>query len=254
LWFKADRLQWLDLLTATPCQHLIFDADLGELESLINSPDIIKTWRSRIYVAMPPFIEEPKLALWRGIVEKCLSLGIRSFAVSNVGHFPLVKGAERIVSDSPLWCLNRFTHAELSGRGIDKFIFSWEDEYLNIRDCVCPPLSSGIISGVAPIYGRPPLFISRMTPAVNIGETAVDPHGGEFFVSAKNGLYYTLPKTPVCLFAKRKKLSDCGVNEFLIDISFHEPSYELIGTLMNGFKQCIRIDGSTIFNFKAGLK
>ncbi|MDR2592705.1 MAG: U32 family peptidase [Chitinispirillales bacterium] len=254
LWFKADRLQWLDFLTATPCQRLIFDADLGELESLINSHDVVKIWRSRISVALPPFIEELKLALWRGIVEKCLSVGLRSFTVSNVGHFPLVKGAERIISDSLLWCLNRFTQVELSGRGVSRFIFSWEDEYLNIRDSVYPPPVSNAISGVAPIYGRPPLFISRIKPPLPCGETAVDPHGGAFFVSTKNDLCYTLPKTPVCLFAKRKKLSECGVNDFLIDLSFHEPSYELMGALMSGYKQNIRIDGSTIFNFKAGLK
>ena len=254
LWFKTDRLQWLDFLTATPCQRLIFDADLVELESLINTPDAVKTWRSRISIALPPFIEEPKLPIWRDIIEKCLSLGLRSFTVSNVGHFPLVKGAERIVSDSLLWCLNRFTQAELLTRGVDKFVFSWEDEYLNIRDSVCPTPLSSAISGVAQIYGRPPLFISRMKPPLPCGETAVDPRGGAFFVSTKNGLYYTLPIAPVCLFAKRKKLSECGVNDFLIDLSFHEPSYELIGALMDGYKQGVRIDGGTIFNFKAGLK
>ena len=258
LWFKADRLQWLDLLTATPCQRLIFDADLGEIESLISSPDVIKTWRSRISIALPPFIEEPRSALWRGVVERCLSVGLRSFTVSNVGHFPLVKGAERIVSDSLLWCLNRFAQAELSARGVDKFVFSWEDEYLNIRDATYPSPpqlpASAAISGIAPVYGRPPLFISRMKPPLSCGETAVDPHGGAFFVSTKNGLCYTLPAAPVCLFAKRKKLSECGVNDFLIDLSFHEPSYELIGMLMNGYKQGVRIDGGTIFNFKAGLK
>jgi len=254
LWFKTDRLQWLDFLTATPCQRLIFDADLGELESLMSSPDVIKTWRSRIFIALPPFIEEPKLPLWRYIIEKCLSIGLRSFTVSNVGHFQLVKGAERIVSDSILWCLNRFTQAELLTRGVDKFVFSWEDEYLNIRDAIYPPPASAAISGVAPIYGRPPLFISRMKPPLPCGETAVDPRGGAFFVSTKNGLYYTLPTAPVCLFAKRKKLSECGVNNFLIDLSFHVPSYELIGALMSGYKQNIRIDGGTIFNFKAGLK
>jgi len=254
LWFKADRLQWLDLITATPCQRLIFDSDIDEIESLIDSPDIVKTWRSRISIALPPFIEEPKLTRWRDVVEKCLSAGLRSFTVSNVGHFQLVMGADRLVADSLLWCLNRFTQEELFWRGVDRFVFSWEDEYLNIRDNVCPPPLSGAISGVAPIYGRPPLFISRMIPAINIGETAVDPHGGAFFVSTKNGLYYTLPTTPVCLFAKRKKLSECGVNDFLIDVSFHEPNYELIGALMSGYKQGIRVDGGTIFNFKAGLK
>ncbi|WP_461251900.1 peptidase U32 family protein, partial [Treponema sp. R8-4-B8] len=197
LWFKVDSLQWLDMITATPCQRLIFDAGIAELESLISAREAIKTWRSRISIALSPFIEEPKLNLWRDIIDKCLSLGLRSFTVSNVGHFPLVKGADSLVSDSLLWCMNRFTQAELHRHGVGKFVFSWENEYLNIRDSVCPPPSSNTVSGVAQIYGRPPLFISRMKPALPCGETAADPHGGAFFVSTKNDLYYTLPATPV---------------------------------------------------------
>ncbi|MDR2693607.1 MAG: hypothetical protein LBB74_05265, partial [Chitinispirillales bacterium] len=99
-----------------------------------------------------------------------------------------------------------------------------------------------------------PLFISRLKPAVDCSETVTDPHGNAFFVSTKNGLYYTLPATPVCLFAKRKKLSECGINEFLIDVSFHEPDYCLMGELIRGYKDGVRVEGGTIFNFKAGLK
>jgi putative protease len=248
LWFKADNIEWLDFIIATPCQRLIFDADISEIETLIDTPGAVKTWRSRIFVALPPFIEEPKLALWRDIIKRCRAVGLNSFAVSNAGHFRLVNKADRIVSDAPLWCLNRFTQKELHARGVDRFVFSWEDEYLNIRDTACNA------NGVAQLYGRPPLFISRLKPALGVSETAVDPDGNVFFISAKNGLYYTLPTTPVCLFAKRKKLSECGVNDFLIDVSFHEPDFELAGTLVRGFKECVRVGGGTVFNFKAGLK
>jgi hypothetical protein len=44
------------------------------------------------------------------------------------------------------------------------------------------------------------------------------------------------------------------VNEFLIDVSFHEPDYGLTGALINGFKDGVRIGDGTVFNFKAGLK
>jgi putative protease len=260
LWFKADNAEWLDIISATPCRRLIFDADISKIEALIDTPAAVKTWRSRISVALPPFIEEPRLVLWQGIIDKCVSVGIRSFTVSNIGHIPLVKhvcnGAGRIVADSLLWCMNRFTRAELSEHGVDESVFSWEDEYLNIRDNVYPPATAtgGGMLSVAPVYGRPPLFISRMKPAIDAGETAVDPHGNAFVVSTKNGLYYTLPVTPVCLFAKRKKLSECGVSDFLIDVSFHEPDYRLMNTLINGFKDGVRIGDGTIFNFKAGLR
>jgi putative protease len=304
LWFKADKLYWLDAISATPCEHLIFDADISELESLLDSPSIVKAWRSRISIALPPFIEEPKLAFWRGVVKKCLSSGISSFTISNIGHFPLVAGAETLTAGSQLYCLNRFAQRELADRGVGGFVFSHEDEYLNIRNSVDPVSASTQNSGSAstrkstptstrqstsapapkpapapmlastpsstptpilgifPIYSAPPLFVSRMKPAIDTGATAVDPHGNEFFVAAKNGLYYTLPRAPVCLFAKRKRLSESGIENFLIDVSFHgdpagaggDGGYGLVSELVRGFKDGVRAAGSGAFNFKAGLR
>jgi len=250
LWFRADCIGWLDFLAASPCQRLIFDADIGEIESLLNYPEIIRIWRSRICVALPPFIEEPRLNVWRGIVERCLSAGLESFAISNIGHFPIVKGAKYIVADAPISCLNRFTQEYLKSHGVNSFVFSYEDEYLNIRNTACSPTG---IAGIAPIYCKPPLFISRMPPAVECGITVADPHNNSFFVSKKNNLYYTLPNTPMCLFAKRKKLSECGIENFLIDVSFQKPDHDTLNKLIHGFKNSIRVDNGSIFNFKAGL-
>jgi len=250
LWFRADCIEWLDYLAASPCQRLIFDADVGEIELLLNYPEIVRIWRSRIIIALPPFIEETRLDFWRPVVKKCLYAGIESFAVSNVGHFPLVKGAKYIVADAPLWCLNRFTQEYLKSLGVNSFVFSYEDEYLNIRN-TCQPME---IAGIAPVYCKPPMFISRMPPAIACGTTVTDPHNNSFTVSQKNNLYYTLPNTPVCLFAKRKKLSECGIENFLIDVSFHKPNHDTLNKLVQGFKDSIRIDNGSIFNFKAGLR
>jgi len=253
LWFKADRTDWLDIISATPCKYLIFDADVREINKLLDNPATIKTWRSRIVVAIPPFIDECNLGFWRNIIKECLSAGLQSFTISNAGHFPIVNGAKRLVADAPLWCVNRFTQKELEARGVGEFVISYEDEYLNIRntaDCI----DSTAISGIAPVYGKPPMFISRMPPGINCDTVVTDPHGGKFFVARKNGLYYTLPDTPMCLFAKRKKLSECGIENFLIDVCFHTPDYEIINKLITGFRDGVRVENGTLFNFKAGLR
>jgi putative protease len=232
---------------------------------LINSAGIIKTWRSRICIALPPFIEETRLGFWRGVVKRCLSAGLESFAISNVGHFQLVKGAKFMAACAPLSCLNRFTMEYLKSRGVNMFVFSYEDEFINIRNTLSPIGIEGIsnvkntyttvgIAGIAPVYGKPPLFISRMPPAVECGATVTDPHGNSFSVSTKNNLYYTTPNTPMCLFAKKKKLSECGIENFLIDVSFQKPDYDTLNKLVQGFKNGIRIDNGSLFNFKAGLR
>jgi putative protease len=247
LWFKADKTEWLDILNASPCRHLIFDADISEINNFLDDPNLIKTWRSRISIALPPFIDEAKIKVWHKIVEKCLSAGLQSFTISNIGHFPLVKGTKQVTADALLWCLNRFTQSSLISCGVAQFIYSYEDEYLNIRDTAAP-------IGIAPIYGRPPLFISRMPTPVKCDTVLSDPHNNKFFVSAKNNLYYTLPQSPMCLFAKREKLSSCGIENFLIDLCFHKPDRDLVNKLVTGFKDGVRMEKSTIFNFKAGLR
>jgi putative protease len=200
-----------------------------------------------MFVSLPPFIDETKLKFWRGIVDRCLAAGLQSFAVSNAGHFPLVKGAKEVVADAPLWCVNRFTQRELFALGAGKFVYSCEDEYLNIRN-------SAAAAGIVPVYGKPPLFISRMPPGTACDTEMTDPHGNRFTVCVKNGLYYTLPVTPMCLFAKREKLSSCGIENFLIDLSFHTPDYGTANRLITGFKTGTRTDNGSIFNFKAGLR
>ncbi|MCL2218349.1 MAG: U32 family peptidase [Chitinispirillia bacterium] len=246
LWFKADNIGWLEVLNASPCQHLIFDADINELNVLIDSPGIIKTWRSRIFIALPPFIEETKINFWRDTVKKCMAVGLQSFAISNIGHFPLVNKPKNIIADALIWCLNRFTQKELAARGVSKFVYSYEDEFLNIRNTAAD-------TGIVPLYGNPPLFISRMAPGIDNNRVIADPHGSKFIVRTKNNLYYTLPATPMCLFAKREKLSSCGISDFLIDVSFINPDYDTANRLITGFKDGVRVDNGTIFNFKAGL-
>ncbi|MDR2728149.1 MAG: U32 family peptidase [Chitinispirillales bacterium] len=246
-WLRADSLKWLEILDPSACKYLVFDADLKELESLITTPKILKTWRSRLFIALAPFIEETRLEIWRNIVEKCISAGLRSFALSNAGHFVLVKGAKNLMVQAPLWSLNRFTQKELEKSGVHWFEYSPEDDFMNIRAAASP-------KGVVTLYSKPPLFISRVPPPVVKNAVFTDPHKNSFFTKVKNSLCYTLPQTPVCLFAKREKLMNCGIENFLIDLNFHEPNHNFFEKTISSFKSNIKIEESTLFNFKLGLK
>jgi putative protease len=92
-----------------------------------------------------------------------------------------------------------------------------------------------------------------MPTPINRDTVVTDPHDNKFFVAVKNNLYYTLPQSQMCLFARRERLSNCGIENFLIDLCFHEPDYEIVNKLVIGFKGGVKVENSTIFNFKAGL-
>jgi len=181
------------------------------------------------------------------ILQKCHRLGLHSFALFNAAHFNLVSGAERVMADSPLWCLNTAAQAQLQSWGADRFVYSPEDEILNIRAAASP-------KGVAILFGKPNLFISRMHPGADLGKMMKDPHGNRFAVQEKNRLYYTIAENPLCLFAKRAKLQSCGIHSFLIDLSFHQPDYSFAGMLISHYRASTRVEGGSISNFKAGLK
>jgi len=247
IWFKVDNLKWLEILEPSICKHLIFDADLKEIELLLSSSKTVNKWKSKIFIALAPFIEETKLEIWRNQIEKCKNAGLQSFALSNASHFLLTDKAKNLMIQTPLWSLNRFAQKEFEKRGVQWFEYSPEDDFMNIRAAVSQ-------KGIVTLYSKPPLFISRVPPPAGKNTVFTDSHKNSFFTKVKNSLCYTLPQTPVCLFAKREKLMSCGIQNFLIDLNFHEPDSKLSNELISSFKLNMKIEDSTLFNFKLGLK
>ncbi|MDR0306670.1 MAG: U32 family peptidase [Chitinispirillales bacterium] len=247
IWFRADSVAWLTILNINACKNLIFDADIKEIEQLLSNPEVLKRWRPKLFIAPPPFIEESKLDVWHSIIKKCRGAGLQSFAVSNAGHFELVKEAKHLSAQTPLWSLNRLTQKELQKRYVEWFEYSSEDDFINLR-------AASSIKGIVTLYGKPQLFISRMPPPVAGGSILSDSHKNGFFVKVKNNLCYTIASTPVCLFAKREKISSCGIENFLIDLCFHDPDQKLADSLVSNFRAGVKVEGSTMFNFKLGLR
>jgi len=247
IWLRADDFKWLEILDPSICKNLIYDADLKEIELLLSSSKTVNKWRSKLFIALAPFIEETKLEIWRNKIEKCKNAGLQSFALSNAGHFSLINKAKRLMTQTPLWSLNRFTQKELEKRGVHWFEYSPEDDFMNIRAAVSQ-------KGIAALYSKPPLFISKIPPPAGKNAVFTDPHKNSFFTKVKNSLCYTLPQTPVCLFAKREKLVSCGIENFLIDLNFHEPDQKFSDRLISSFKSNIKIEDAALFNFKLGLK
>ena len=152
-------------------------------------------------------------------------------------------------ADSPLWCINTAAQRELSDCGISGFIYSLEDDFPNVKHTV---------SGAAAhyLYTRAPLFISRISVSSEISANGIlsDPHGNEFTVHRKHGLQYLISPEPLPLTNKKVKLTECAVHDFIIDLSFMEPDESFLAVLISAYKNESRIENTTLFNFKAGLK
>jgi U32 family peptidase len=247
LWIKIDTAEWLDHLINTPCQNLLFAGDFQETAELLRDAARLKMWRSRLLVALPPFIPEHELDAWKSIVDQCRRAGIPRGACANLSHAVIFGKGFECVADVQLGCLNRASQAAVRSMGFGAFIYSYEDDYLNIK-------ASASDRGVVCLFSFVPLFISRIHPAVRMNTRLADPHGNRFITAEANGLFYLLPEEPMCLTHRRRKLTACGIHDFLIDLSFCTPDSGYLQKIIDCYKNGTRLPDTGLFNFKAGLK
>ena len=251
LWVKIDTVDWLDHAANTPCQRLIFAGDLQETEMLLGDSARLKLWQSRLFIALPPFIPEHEVTGWQSLAGRFMEAGISRGVCSNISH-PLIfpKGFE-IVADSPLGCLNRASQGALQKTGFKGFIHPYEDDYLNIKASAAAKASA---REIVCLFAVPQLFVSRIRPSVRPSAALIDAHGNVFITAEANGLFYLLSKEPFCFTRHRRKLSDAGLRDFLIDLSFCKADPAFLSRLVECYKNGVRLPDSSLFNFKAGLK
>ncbi|MCU0608895.1 MAG: U32 family peptidase [Chitinispirillaceae bacterium] len=247
LWIKTDTVEWLDHLHGTPCQHLIFAGDCAGIEALLADRSRFRIWKSRLVIAPPAFIPEDELDAWQNILSRCADAGITQGCCSNIGHASLFGKKFALISDSSMNILNSASQKALLKNGFVNFTYSIEDDYLNVKASVSS-------EGIACLFARPQLFVSRIKPAVLQERDFIDPEKNRFSVTEKNNLFYCLPEKPFAITHRRNKLSEAGIHEFMLDLSFVAPDQDFIATLIDCYRQSERLPGSGVFNFKAGLK
>jgi U32 family peptidase len=247
LWIKIDTVGWLDLLAATPCQRMLFAGGRPQLDELIHDKARLNAWRSRLVVCLPPFIPESETGAWRQLLDRCGNAGITRGGCSNIGHAEIFPQGFELIADTSVGCLNCASQRALRKNGFTAFVYSSEDDYLNIK-------ASASADGSACLFVRVPLFISRIRPAVRTGAEVRDPNGDRFLTAEAHGLFYLLSKKTFCVTHRRRKLSEAGIRDHLLDLSFCSPDPALLSSLLESCRNGTRVTDTSLFNFKAGLK
>ena len=247
LWVKVDTVEWLDHLANSRCQRLVFAGDAASMDRLLADGERLRIWRSRLVVGLPPFIPEGDIRGWKTLADRFIAAGVKRAACSNPGHRLVYSKEFEFGADAPLWCMNRASQQALQEAGYSSFVYSWEDDYLNIK-------AAASDRGTVCLFGHVPLFISRIIPAIAAGETLTDSFGNAFRTAQANGLHYLLSEKPLCLTHRRKKLLELGIRNFLIDLSFRPVDPDWLQTLLRCYDEGTRLPGTSVFNFKAGLK
>ncbi len=247
LWVKIDTADWMDYLQSTPCQHLIFAGTCNQISDLTKDKSLFQRWRSRLYPSLPPFISEFDIDKWKYLIHNLKEKGIKKWACTNIGQASLFTSDMELVADNPIWTMNYAAQSVILKNGYKWFTYSMEDEYLNIKSV---PSGNGILY----IYAQVPLFISLIKPAIESEKQISDPYKNTFLTKERDGLYYFLSGKPLCISQRKDKLSDIGIHNFCIDLSFIKPDSDLLGKLVEAYKSGTKVPNSELYNFKAGLK
>lgn len=243
---RLDRLSWLRHVGTDGIAGLVLGLEARELDRLPGWRDAKLRDRSRVVLALPPFIAPGDEDAWRRRIEVLTRAGFCRWMTANAGQGVLF-GDQELWADYPVWCLNTPAQDQLSRSGFRSFTYSLEDELLNMRMC-------GAGNGAAYLFGRVPLFVSRAEPSVSMGSTIRDDRGQRFIVEQRHGLYYVVSEKPFCLTQRRAKLEEAGVTRFVLDLSFYAPRRDMARRLLTSYRAQQRFDDGTLFNFKAGLR
>jgi hypothetical protein len=217
------------------------------MHNLLKDESLLKIWRSRLFPALPPFISENDIHLWKSLIIAFKEKGINRWACTNSGQVSLFPNDIELVADNPIWTMNYFSQSVLLNKGFKWFTYSIEDEYMNIKST---PSDKGILY----LYSHIPLFISLIEPAIASGKKLSDPHQNTFITVARDNLHYLIADKPLCIFPRKEKLATTGIHHFGIDLSFVQPDPQTFSTIIEHYKSGTKVSGSEFYNFKAGLK
>lgn len=243
---RIDNLAWLSLMNSVKCTDIIFNSDLNDLIQLHDNITLRNAWQSKLVIALPPFIPQHDLSQWNRYIQKLCKLGIKRWMCSHYGFKTLFQESCTLYADYTAWSLNRAAQNLLLSTGFQKFTYSPEDDFLNIR-------ATAVHQGAITVFGYVPLFISRIQPPLPLDATIEDARQEKFFLKKHYNLYYLLGSKPLCLFNRLDKLASIGIGSFIVDLRFCEADKKLFSTVYTHYNEKKKIADSTIFNFKAEL-
>ena len=216
LWIKIRSLAHLGRAMASPAQKVWLTATRENLEKMAKRR-LHEAQKERFGWALPPVLFEKDEDYYRKAVAWYLARGYRSWEVNNWGHldwfFPEAKAA--LTAGSRMNIRNKAAMAALAELGCRWTVLSWEITRDELRELITDPVPT---IPVVAVYGRPPLFLSRIHPPI-LEDRPVKTPRGETYVYRKDGPLAALYADRPCnWFEKIPELQAMGYRLFLIDL------------------------------------
>ncbi|MFC1501740.1 hypothetical protein ACFL58_04775, partial [Elusimicrobiota bacterium] len=258
LWIRYDDIKWRALLPK-PDSNLkhVFYLKKDTLHYIENTESLMKN----IAFELPPFISQRDIPIFKNHIDKLISKGITNWVLNNVSQYGFFKNSDCVLTAGQfLYTWNAYTAAFLTDLGTKYFTASWEDEFLNIRKMCSPGLGKFLL---VYLYGRIPVVRSRiltreMLDNVQIKDKAPEAQGKDkpssFMPVFESDMTVLIPNQPLSIFTARKKLKECRIENFGVDLTFTKPDKNLWKAIFDGYNKFENPENTIKFNFKKGIK
>jgi putative protease len=244
LYVRIDSLAWLKSIRPEQIDLLILNLPFKEWAQIPVASKQFRAISSGIIAEFPKFIAEENIDNYKKLALQLTKSGIDNFMVSHISQISLVPAKAKRFSNENVYVFNDAAAAQLEQLGIQKHIFPVENDFKNL-------LAGSDRSGIVPLYYYPQLFYSRIPVEQGI---ISDDNKVNYRIIRRDGITVTIPLEPVSIVHEKHKLSQKGFKNFLIDLSFIQPSQTNFDSILNEYRTAGKISNSSAFNFKEELK
>ncbi|MEW6719645.1 MAG: U32 family peptidase [Thermodesulfobacteriota bacterium] len=247
--FAGIRAEQLPLLPKTPGIVPVVEMT----KALLRDPSpLIRHARAGAYFRLPAPLLESEASFLRRTVTEAVGKGLTRWVLPDAGHFrffapsPLRRQVV-LVSDHYLYAFNMAALSALSRMGAARMILPVEAPLSALRDI--GKFLYGL--GIAVVYGRVPLMLSRLLPAKGVrGGEVVSPRGERFGVDTDEHGSAVLPAEPFSLSGSLHELRAAGIRDFFADLK--GLSAEELSAVLSALMEDRAIPGASTFNLFRG--
>ncbi|HBG05346.1 MAG: peptidase U32 [Geobacteraceae bacterium GWC2_58_44] len=199
---------------------------------------------------LPFIIFEADIPFYREAVGSIMRAGFKRFELTNLSHFQFFKETDAELStDYRLFSLNSQALLTWQELGCVRSTLYIEDD----RDNISKLLSSDLkITRGTLLYAQVPVITSKIAIKEIKGEAPLTSDRGDVYgVKVKDRLTVVNAQTPFALTQYRNDLRQMGCGSFLMDLSHLMP--EERERALEAYRKALGVQGSSEFNFSAGL-
>ena len=256
LWYRLARTEDASGLAQLKPGRIILPVTTANVRRLAGLRRRLGDLVQRLIWAPPPLVFNEQI-LARDL-EQLMRMGAREFMVSNPGHLTLLRewvkpgrGRVTLYGDWRLNCLNAQTEAVLADLGLSGLTISLETDEENLKELLARPAQA---ARILYLYGRPPLFTSRLKPAgLKSGQPVISPKKERFRVYQDQQSLVAVAEKPVSFASLLKYRHLGGVTAFLIDLEYDPRPLASAKEVTEAVHRGRPMRNTSRFNFERGL-